>query len=282
MIADRLASSTLDPDSFRAIAELAYRESGLTLADKKATMIQSRLRHRLRALGLPDFPSYCRFIQSDRGQDEHRHLISALTTNVSHFFRESHHFDTLRDLVAQRLPSLRAGGSLRIWSAGCSNGQEPLSIAMTLLDQAPDMHKLDLRILATDIDPNVVRFARAGIYPERLMNGVPDAMRARYFTVHQDDKAGEPCFAARPELKALIRYNPLNLLKPWPMKSRFDAIFCRNVVIYFDLETQCTLWPRLHQMLHKNGVLFLGHSERIAPPEAFGFRVGEPTTYHPN
>lgn len=281
MSAIRQPLSTLDPDSFRAIADLAYRESGLILADKKATMIQSRLRHRLRALGLPDFATYCSYIQSDKGQEEHRHLISALTTNVSHFFRENHHFDTLRSLLMHRLPDLRAGGSMRIWSAGCSNGQEPLSIAMTLLEHAPDMQRLDLRILATDIDPNVVNFARKGIYPTRLMNGVPDALRTKYFTPDAPEVGGEPSFAARPEIKNIIRYNHLNLLNPWPMRHRFDVIFCRNVVIYFDLETQCRLWPRIHQALRSDGILFLGHSERISPPEKFGFRVGEPTTYRP-
>lgn len=281
MSATRLASSTLDSDSFRAIADLAYRESGLTLADKKATMIQSRLRHRLRILGLPDFAAYCAYIQSENGQEEHPHLISALTTNVSHFFRESHHFDTLGKLVAKRLPDLRAGGCLRIWSAGCSNGQEPLSIAMTLLDHAPDMHKLDLRILATDIDASVINFAREGVYPDRLMSGVSDEMRARFFTRHTASAGGESGYAAQSEIKGMIRYNPLNLLKEWPMRSQFDVIFCRNVVIYFDVETQCRLWPRMHQLLRSDGVLFLGHSERIAQPEKFGFRVGEPTTYRP-
>ncbi|APE45388.1 hypothetical protein BOO69_08800 [Sulfitobacter alexandrii] len=280
-MAARLAQTTLDPDSFRAIAELAYRESGLTLADKKATMIQSRLRHRLRALGLPDFPSYCSYLKSDQGRQEHRHLISALTTNVSHFFRERHHFDTLRALVTQRLPALRAGASLRIWSAGCSNGQEPLSIAMTLLECAPDMHGLDLRILATDIDPKVIAFAKRGVYSDRLMEGVPTPLRARYFTHAICPETNEPGHAAGAQIRKLIRYNPLNLLAPWPMRGRFDAIFCRNVVIYFDLQTQCGLWPRMHQVLHRDGVLFLGHSERISPPEHFGFRVGEPTTYRP-
>ncbi|MEP5729681.1 MAG: protein-glutamate O-methyltransferase CheR [Sulfitobacter sp.] len=270
----------LDPESFRAIADLAYRESGLTLVKEKSSMICSRLRHRLRDLDLPDFKTYCAFLQTKDGLDERRHLISALTTNVSHFFREDHHFDTLRETLQKRLPDLRAGGEMRIWSAGCSNGQEALTMAMTILELAPDAGNLNLRILGTDIDPEVVEFARAAVYPDRLMRGVPDDLIRKYF-VRQESASSEPEFKAVDALRKMIRFNELNLLREWPMTRSFDVIFCRNVVIYFDLETQMKLWPRMKNVMTKDGVLFLGHSERIADPHKFGFDCTGPTTYRP-
>lgn len=275
---DTIGDSQLDSASFHAIADLAYRESGLTLVEEKASMIQSRLRHRLRALKISDFPSYCTLVNSDEGLDERQHLISALTTNVSHFFRENHHFETLCAQLDAALPRLRAGGQMRIWSAGSSNGQEALSTAMVLLEHAPDIAKLDLRILGTDIDTEVIGFSRQGIYPERLMGGVSDALRAKYFIKHGTTQA-DAAYEAGPALTNLIRYNTLNLLADWPMKRQFDVIFCRNVVIYFDLKTQRGLWPRFRKALTPDGVLFLGHSERIADPASFGFICTNPTTY---
>ncbi|MFK7835804.1 MAG: protein-glutamate O-methyltransferase CheR [Sulfitobacter sp.] len=273
-------STDLDPESFRAIADLAYRESGLTLVEEKSSMICSRLRHRLRDLGLQNFSAYTALLKSDDGAKERRHLISALTTNVSHFFREMHHFDTLREEFAKRLPGLRSGGQMRIWSAGCSNGQEAMSTAITLLEHSADAGQLDVRILATDIDPEVVGFAREGVYPERMIRGVSETLLSKYFD-RDDSKAGEPFFAAKPALRNLIRVNQLNLLGEWPMTRRFDIVFCRNVVIYFDLKTQTTLWPRMKKTLAPDGVLFLGHSERIADPQAYGFDCTGPTTYRP-
>ncbi|MEM7521257.1 MAG: protein-glutamate O-methyltransferase CheR [Pseudomonadota bacterium] len=271
-------SDQLDPASFRAIADLAYAVSGLTLVEEKSSMIRSRLRPRLKALKLTDFKSYTAYLASDAGKPEQVHLISALTTNVSHFFREPHHFDTLRDLLTARLPALRSGGKLRIWSAGSSNGQEALSTAITLHEAAGDIDKLDVKILGTDIDTQVVKFARAGVYPERLMGGVPDALVPKYFD-RVDIGSPEPHFEAKPKLKQMIHFNPLNLLGSWPMNKPFDAIFCRNVVIYFDQKTQRDLWPRFRAQLHPKGVFFMGHSERIADPETFGFDCTGPTTY---
>lgn len=270
--------SILDPTSFDAIADLAYRESGLTLVREKSTMVQSRLRHRLRALGLRDFAQYSAFVHSDQGTGERRHLINALTTNVSHFFREPHHFGEMCAHVRDILPDLRAGGRLRIWSAGCSNGQEPLSAAIALLEEIPEVAQFDLRILATDIDGQVIRFARMGCYPQRLLTGLPDTVRDRYFTL-QSTIGSELFFKAHPKIISIIRYNELNLLGKWPMKHSFDIILCRNVVIYFDLPTQEVLWPRFHHALGPTGVLFLGHSERIASPQAHQFICIGPTTY---
>lgn len=271
-------TSTLDRATFDAIASLAYKESGLTLVPEKTAMVQSRLRHRLQALGMNDFGEYSMYVGSDAGRIERRQLISALTTNVSQFFRETHHFDEICEKVAQMLPDLRAGGRFRIWSAGCSNGQEPLSAAIALIERMPEIAELDLRILATDIDSQVISFARCGCYFQRQMTAVPKEIARRYFTPCSDTN-GELISKVHPKLLSMIHYKELNLLARWPMKQAFDAIFCRNVVIYFDLQTQEALWPRFHETLAPSGLLFLGHSERIADPAAHQFAMTGSTTY---
>lgn len=271
------AGPSLDSDSFEAIAALAYRECGLTLTAEKLPMVQSRLRRRLHDLRIEGFSAYCAYLASDEGLPERRHLISALTTNVSHFFREAHHFEHLSEHFGQALHGLRNGQSLRLWSAGCSNGQEPLSVAMTLLEKARDLGDCDVRILATDIDPAVIRFARQAQYPEGWMNGLSEARRDQFFTPLQGAK--ERVFEARACVRDILRFNELNLLRPWPMSRRFDVIFCRNVVIYFDQETQDALWPRFAAALRPGGFLYLGHSERIAEPRRYGFELAGPTTY---
>ena len=277
---DAAPSAELDGESFRAIAELAYAESGLTLVEEKTTMIQSRLRHRLRALGLDAFSQYCAYVRSDEGQQERRFLISALTTNVSHFFREAHHYDFLNETLTARYANSKTSPPLRIWSAGCSKGQEALSIAMSMMENHPQRAEGDFRILATDIDPVVVQFAQHGRYPEKMTKGASPALRNKYFD-ETEPEGGEPTYTATRKIRDLIRYNELNLLASWPIKTKFDAIFCRNVVIYFDAETQDRLWPRFRAAMQPDGLLFLGHSERIATPEKFGFECIAPTTYRP-
>ena len=273
-------NQALDSESFRAIADLAYRESGLILSEEKKAMIQSRLRPRLKALNMRDFPSYSSFVGSEAGTAERPQLISALTTNVSHFFRENHHFELLcKAVLERRLESLRNGGQLRIWSAGCSNGQEACSAAISMLEHAPDIGRLDVRVLGTDIDQKVVSFARQGAYPESFLNNVPETIVRKYFT--QETVDGTTMFKTKPAISNLIRFNPLNLLADWPMKCKFDVIFCRNVVIYFDPETQMRLWPRFRACLKSDGYLFLGHSERIAAPDLYDFKAAGPTAYQP-
>lgn len=270
----RNGQAILDEHSFKIIAEVTRRECGLALSVEKLMMVQSRLRKRVRLLELPDFKAYSTLLEREEGVEERRAMISALTTNVSHFFREPHHFELMSKLY---LPTFRArakaGERIRIWSAGCSNGQEPYSIAMHLLDQEPALADADFRILATDIDPQVVGFAQTGRYPENMMTGVPIALRDKFFR-----KCAEG-FEARPAIKEKISFRELNLISPWPMKNQFDLIFCRNVVIYFDLETQDRLWPRFYNALADGGALFLGHSERISKQLDLGVTSIGPTAY---
>jgi chemotaxis protein methyltransferase CheR len=251
----------LHPGLFRAIARIAREEAGLTIPEAKATMVQSRLARRLRAVGLDGFEAYLAFVESDAGAEERRELISALTTNVTQFYRERHHFDTLRRAV---LPALvaraRAGGRVRLWSAGCSTGQEAYSLACEVLRLAPEAARLDIRILATDIDRNVLRQARDGRYPASAVGGLSQADASALFLA---DRSTTGEVAVRPELRALLFFRELNLLGPWPFRRPFDVILCRNVVIYFDTETQRALWPRFEATLAPGGWLFLGHSERL-------------------
>jgi len=270
--------ATLDRKSFDRIAALTYRESGLLLVPEKRLMVQSRLRQRLRALQMHSFQDYATLVASDSGHNEVRLMISALTTNVSSFLREPHHFDLL---TKHLLPGLRkriaSGARIRIWSAGCSNGQEPYSIAMHLCRAEPSLAKADFRILATDIDPNVIAFAARGAYPSSQLNVLPEQYRADFFEMPGSDPSS---LLVTAEIKRLISFKELNLLGDWPMRQKFDAIFCRNVVIYFDTHTQERLWPRFRAALAPNGLFFLGHSERIAKPEAFHFSTLGPTAYH--
>jgi chemotaxis protein methyltransferase CheR len=252
----------LSDATFACIAEIAHREAGLFLPAGKQAMVRTRLARRLRALGLTSYEAYCEVVRAPVNATERGMMISALTTNVSSFFREAHHFDILRDKVLPPLVAgLARGRRVRIWSAGCSNGQEPYSIAITLRD-AGLPPGADLRILATDIDPVVVAHARAGEYADHMMGGIDDGRRRRYF--EPVPGRDEVTWRAADTLRDLVVFRELNLLGDWPMRGRFDAIFCRNVVIYFDQDTQNLLWQRFAGALAPGGWLFLGHSERVS------------------
>jgi chemotaxis protein methyltransferase CheR len=261
---------------FRQIAALLHADAGISLPETKATLVYSRLAKRLRALGLGSFQDYCDLVQTDAGAGERQKMLASLTTNVTRFFREPHHFDHLREQVLPGLlDAARKGARVRIWSAGCSSGQEPYSAAMTLLALDPQAARHDIRILATDIDPNVIAQARAGIYPETLLSEVPAELRRRFVR-----GAGQPGRArVVPELRELIVFQELNLHGPWPMKGRFDVIFCRNVAIYFEEDLQVKLWARFAEALTAKGVLYIGHSERVAGPAARELKPEGITTY---
>lgn len=267
----------MDDRVFDALAALAHRESGITLAREKKLMVQSRLRHRLRALNLGAFSDYSDHVLSEQGADERRFMISALTTNVSHFFREAQHFDLMSErLLHDFRQRIAEGGRIRIWSAGCSNGQEAYSIAMHLLDQEPALASADFRILGTDIDPRVVAFARLGKYQSSQLAGISPAYLEQ-FTVADNDEDDNRTMSDT--IKSLVSFQELNLFSDWPMRFQFDVVFCRNVVIYFDQPTQERLWPRFSNVLVPNGLLFLGHSERILSPSEHGFISTGPTAY---
>lgn len=248
-------------EDFRTIAAVLHGDAGIYLPDTKATLVYSRLAKRLRALGMSSFREYCKLIQDHEGVDERQHMLAALTTNVTRFFREPHHFDHLRDVVMPALAArARAGGRVRLWSAACSTGQEPYSMALTALAILPDAARYDFRILASDIDPNVVRTAREGVYSREAIDPVPANLR-KYLNKAPDQ--GVDMWRVAPEVQELIAFRELNLIKPWPMKGRFDVIFCRNVVIYFDDKTQETVWRKFIDVMSPGARLYIGHSERV-------------------
>ncbi|WP_182085034.1 protein-glutamate O-methyltransferase [Aureimonas sp. ME7] len=244
---------------FLLIAKVLYEDSGIALPSSKSALVYSRLAKRLRALGLASFKDYCSLITSHAGASERVTMLAALTTNVTHFFREPHHFDHLRKtLLPPLLDNARRGGRVRIWSAGCSKGHEPYSIGLTILDMMPNAADYDIRILASDIDPNVVEFGREGLYDDEALKPVSSELKRKWFT----REGGE--FRVADELKALVAFRELNLIGQWPMKGRFDAIFCRNVTIYFDEPTRQRIWGRFTQLLEPRAFVYIGHSERMA------------------
>ena len=244
---------------FATIAALLHKDSGIHLPPAKATLVYSRLAKRLRVLGLRSFDDYCDLVSGAEGQEERRSMLAALTTNVTRFFREPHHFDHLRKSVLPGvIDAARRGQKVRIWSAGCSTGQEPYSLALTLLGAIPDASKLDIRILATDIDPVVVATAREGVYGEEAVGPIP--LDARRWMTSLPGERGT--WSMGEELRKLVVFRELNLLGPWPIKGRFQAIFCRNVAIYFEDATQQQLWERFAGVLTPGGRLYVGHSER--------------------
>lgn len=247
---------------FNKLKDLIYEHAGISLSDAKEQLVYGRLARRLRALKLTSFDDYCRLLE-DNSHEEFGHFINAITTNLTSFFRENHHFEALQNTI---LPSLmrsrRAERRLRIWSAGCSTGEEPYSLAITLLETIDDINSWDVRILATDIDTNVVATARNGVYTLERIAGLTSARQKRWFQKGKGAQQGE--VKVKQEVCDLISFKPLNLMhRSWPMKGPFDIIFCRNVVIYFNKDTQRVLIDRYANLLAEDGYLFLGHSEAL-------------------
>jgi chemotaxis protein methyltransferase CheR len=252
-------SAPMSDADFSAFADLIHAKTGIVINEAKRSMLVSRLSRRLRDLGLPDFQSYRDLLESRAGAAEHGAFISAITTNVTSFFREPGHFEALAAMVPDFVTRAERGERIRLWSAGCSSGEEPYSIAITLKENWPTLAGADLRILATDIDPGMVSAARKGVYSAQQVGDSPPAMLRQNLTraAHGDG------YFVDPALKRQLRFEELNLLGPWPFNGAFDVIFCRNVVIYFDAPTRMALWRRFAERLKPGGTLFVGHSERV-------------------
>jgi chemotaxis protein methyltransferase CheR len=261
-------------DDFRTIAATLHSTAGIALPESKATLVYSRLAKRLRALGLESFREYCALVTDAAGVDERQQMIVALTTNVTRFFREPHHFEHLKEKVLPPLlAAAKRGGSVRIWSAACSNGQEPYSIALSILQLMPDAPEYDIKVLATDIDTQMLAEARAGVYSSQIVAAVPGELRARWFERDGDNfRVGEP-------LRRLTTFNELNLIGDWPMRRQFQAIFCRNVVIYFEEETQAKVFSRFLPLMSPDARLYIGHSERVCGDAAALLETDGVTTY---
>jgi len=245
---------------FKRLRELVHARTGIALSEAKRELVYGRLARRLRKLKLTSFAEYCQLVESPQSA-ELQELTNAITTNLTSFFRENHHFE---QLSVEALPQIVAGRSatrrMRLWSAGCSTGEEPYSLAVVLLEALARLPNWDIKLLATDIDSKVVATATEGVYAADRFKGVaPERVRNWFPQI-----AGRPGFcAASGELKALITFKQLNLLESWPMKGPFDIIFCRNVVIYFDQSTQRELFDRMADLQEPGGWLFIGHSENL-------------------
>ncbi len=246
-------------DDFNVLRELSSAHSGIIVSDDKFDMFYTRLARRIRELKLRDFKSYCQYLDAHRDQ-EFTEFINAITTNLTAFFRENHHFEYLQATVLPELLRRNAATRrLRVWSAGCSTGEEAYSIAMTLQENLPA--GWDARILATDLDTNVLAAAASGIYAAERIDGLPPARVKRWFL--RGTGAHRNQVRVKPALQQMISFKQLNLMGDWPMSGLFDFIFCRNVLIYFDRETKQRLVGRYAGLLREGGCLFIGHSESL-------------------
>ncbi|MFK3890301.1 CheR family methyltransferase [Sphingomonas sp. NPDC079357] len=253
----------LSKRDFDQISRYIYAQAGIRLPPAKLTMIEGRLRRRVRATKRASLNDYCAWLFEDNNLDgERQHLLNAVTTNKTDFFREPKHFDYLQNIA---LPQMQAEGlrRLRVWSAACSTGAEPYTIAMVLDAFARDRRGPDYGVLATDLDTEVLAAARRGVYPEAMVEPVPAALRQRYVLRPRDRDREDVRIV--PELRSAIGFAQLNLMDDhYPVGEPMDMIFCRNVLIYFDKPTQEQVVRRLAACLRPGGLLFLGHSESIA------------------
>lgn len=249
---------------FRFIRELIAERTGIILSEGKRDLVYGRLSRRLRELGMSQFRDYCGLLET--GHDEEMvEFVNAITTNLTSFFREDHHFEflgktLLPNLIKQKLQT-NAARRLRIWSAGCSTGEEPYSIAMVVKEAIGNHEGWDIRILATDLDTKVLEKASNGIYDQNRVEGLSKARLKRWIKKGSGNNQGRVRMSS--ELQELITFKQLNLMNDWPMQGPFDLIFCRNVVIYFNKPTQQVLFERYANLLDDKGHLFLGHSETM-------------------
>lgn len=246
---------------FNHIRDIVTAHSGIVLSDAKRDMVYSRLVRRLRKTGISNFDDYCRLLEN-KDHEEFTHFSNAITTNLTSFFRENHHFEMLAESI---LPDLlernKASKKIRVWSAGCSTGMETYSIAMVLKEVIPEDQDWDVKILATDLDTNVLETAANGIYKQDSVTGVSDERMARWFMHGRGEHADKVKLSKA--LRHIVTYKPLNLLDPFPLQGPFDIIFCRNVVIYFDKATQRVLFDKFANIHAHDAYLFIGHSETL-------------------
>ncbi len=260
---------------FRKASELVKSLAGIHLTDGKRELVSARLAKRLRTLGLATLNDYLDVVKEDKTQDELVMMLDALTTNLTSFWRESDHFDFV---VEQVLPKLESSGTneIRIWSAGCSTGEEPYGLAMLILGNLKNAQNSKLRILATDLSTRVLDTAKRGKYGEERVKNIPPDLRNKFVT--KENGPHGTIYSINPNVRSTITFGRLNLMEPWPMKGPFDMIFCRNVMIYFDKPTQKQLVERFAGLLRTGGTLFVGHSESLAGVQ-HSFRYVRPTIY---
>jgi len=273
-VSDKEREFDFTDKDFERIRDLAHERAGIFLSPKKRDLVYSRIARRLRALGLITFDDYLH--QLEDNEDEAQDFINALTTNLTAFFREAHHFDLLADQLVEASAGHR--GPLKIWSSACSTGEEAYSLAMTAIE-AFGSWTPPVRILATDVDTQVLSQAKRGVYASDRVAKM-DEERVKSFFVRGKGKH-QGMVKVRSQVRDLIHFNSLNLLAPnWPLKGPFDAIFCRNVMIYFDKPTQYKVLSRFHPLLTPKGLLYAGHSESFQHASDL-FRLKGKTVFMP-
>jgi chemotaxis protein methyltransferase CheR len=253
-----LLTAELTENQFQKICGLVYDTSGIKLKKGKEALVRARLMKRLRALNIRNISEYLKLIESKSGATELDSLIDVMTTNKTSFFREIEHFNYLQDTVLPALDEKR----LRFWSAACSSGEEPYSLAMMLQQSLPDIAGRDVLILATDISRQMLEKAQKAIYPEKAIQANAVQPYRKYFVKLRNSDSQQVQVVQ--EVRDLVRLAWLNLLEKWPMKGAFNVVFCRNVMIYFDRQTQQKLIDRFWQLIVPGGYLFVGHSEGLS------------------
>lgn len=256
----------LSNKDFETIRDLVYTHCAINLTDDKKELVRSRLSRYLRQYDLRSYADYIKMVQEDVNGPLFTQFIDRISTNLTSFFRESRHFDYLRSVVIPaRLAEARGSASIRLrgWSAACSTGEEPYTLAMTLNETIPADRNTDIKILASDISTAVLEKAAAGRYAEERINTIPPDLRRKYFDLHKDKTAGS-FYTVKPELRRMVIFKQINLIQEWPLKTQLDFIFCRNVFIYFDKATHQKIVDRFYQILKPKGVLFIGHSESLS------------------
>ena len=264
MLTNAMTSSVeLTDAEFTKISRLVYELCGINLSDGKKELVKARLGKRLRSGQFKSFRDYYDFVVNEPSGQELVYLIDSISTNFTGFFREEKHFDYLR---SELLPDLierksNKGNRLRFWSAGCSSGEEPYSIAITLLETLENRPNWEVKILGTDISTKVLKIAESGIYHKERVQSLPISLIRKYFL--KGGNHWKEYVKVKDHVKRYVQFTRLNFMEPFKFKEVFDCIFCRNVMIYFDKKTQTDLVSRFYDCLEKGGVLFIGHSERL-------------------
>ena len=272
----------LTEDLFNKFRKYIYDHARISLGDNKRELVRARFGKVIRQRRMSGFREYFEWMKDDKSGEALREVMNAIATNLTSFFRENQHFQYLSNTLVPRLansPAAKMGNKVRLrgWSAGCSTGEEVYTIAITLMESIPNPEAWDIKLLATDIDTEVVAHGQRGLYIKDRLNGVSNGIISRYFNTTNDDK-GKPAYQVKDTLRKLVTFRHLNLFTEWPFKHKFDFIFCRNVMTYFDRPTQEALVNRYFEQLNVGGHLFIGHSESLNGIN-HRFDYAQPTVY---
>ena len=247
----------MSKSDYDQIILLAKEYTSIFLDENKKEMIYSRFSRRIRALNIKNFTEYLNFLKNNESSEK-KEFVNIVTTNVTSFFRENYHFEFLRD---KYIPKHQDKKSIRVWSAGCSSGEEAYSIALCLLANIKNVNNVGIEITCTDVNTEVLEVGRQGRYSEDKVSTVPTMYKHQYFNISKDDALKKNTYEIKPEVKKMLHFSQMNLLGDWSVQGKFDLIFCRNVIIYFDKITKKLLLNMFADYLHEDGLLFLGHSE---------------------